>query len=125
MGVLLPISPLHNGATSWFFRAVTLNGAVLTSGHRTDTTSRLACRQATEGAEMQGSLMRGLLFGVAGSIIGFGMGVAAFGTAVSGAVVFGPIGFIIGWMFPSGSPVATAPLTSPMVAPEPAAGSMV
>ncbi len=69
--------------------------------------------------------MRGLMFGVAGSIIGFGMGVAAFGAAVNGAVVFGPIGFIIGWLVPSRSPVATTALTSPMAAPETAADCMV
>jgi hypothetical protein len=53
---------------------------------------------------MESSFVRGLVFGLAGCIVGLSMGVAAFGDAVNGAFVFGPIGFVIGWLLPWSRP---------------------
>lgn len=54
----------------------------------------------------QGRLTRGLICCALGSFIGLSTGVAALGGAVNGALVFGPIGFLIGWMMPT-PPVRT------------------
>lgn len=49
---------------------------------------------------LENNLARGLAFGALGYVIGLSTGVAALGSAVSGAFVFGPIGFVIGWLLP-------------------------
>lgn len=49
----------------------------------------------------QSRLTRGLICCALGSFIGLSTGVAALGGAVNGAVVFGPIGFLVGWMMPT------------------------
>lgn len=50
------------------------------------------------------------LIGFLGAIAGSVMGVAAFGSAENGAYVFGPIGFIVGWLLPVNSLEKTVPL---------------
>jgi hypothetical protein len=44
---------------------------------------------------------RAISLGLICAIVGSTTGVAAFGDAVNGAIVFGPIGFIVGWFLPS------------------------
>lgn len=49
---------------------------------------------------MSDRVVKSLLLGGFGAIVGSVMGVAAFGDAVNGAVVFGPIGLFFGWLLP-------------------------
>ena len=49
---------------------------------------------------MSDRVVRALLLGGLGVFVGSVMGVAAFGDAVNGSVVFGPIGLVIGWLLP-------------------------
>jgi hypothetical protein len=49
---------------------------------------------------MDSKLGRGLMVGACGAVVGLATGVAAFGDAVNGAVVFGPLGFLVGWLLP-------------------------
>ncbi|TGQ36513.1 hypothetical protein [Mesorhizobium sp. M00.F.Ca.ET.216.01.1.1] len=60
---------------------------------------------------MNNRLSRGLIFGGLGYFIGLSTGVAALGDAVSGAFVFGPIGFVIGWLMPAKWTSAETPPT--------------
>lgn len=50
---------------------------------------------------LQSRLTRSLLCGGLGCFIGISTGVVALGGGVNGAVVFGPIGFVIGWLMPT------------------------
>jgi hypothetical protein len=64
---------------------------------------------------MNNRLMNAILVGFLGAIIGLVMGIAAFGGAVNAAIVFGPVGFIIGWLLPvsaleKATPRETAPI---------------
>lgn len=77
----------------------------------------------------QSRLTRGLIYGGIGYAIGLSTGVAALGSAVSGAVVFGPIGFLIGWLMPGkgGAPespeIAPAPMAVAQATPDPVESS--
>lgn len=70
---------------------------------------------------MKSKLTRGLIFGGLGYLIGLSTGVAASGSAVSSAIVFGPIGFVIGWLLPARWTDADAPPTGPFPTPVEAA----
>lgn len=63
----------------------------------------------------QSRLTRGLILGGLGYLIGLSTGVAALGSAVSGAVVFGPIGFVIGWLLPAKWTDTEVPPTSSLL----------
>ncbi|RUU11017.1 hypothetical protein EOD08_32375 [Mesorhizobium sp. M6A.T.Ca.TU.002.02.2.1] len=57
------------------------------------------------------------MFGGLGCLIGFSTGVVALGGGVNGAIVFGPIGFVIGWLMPARWTDTGAPLTGPLLDP--------
>ncbi|RWP83477.1 MAG: hypothetical protein EOR11_23455 [Mesorhizobium sp.] len=57
------------------------------------------------------------MFGGLGSLIGFSTGVVAMGGGVNGAIVFGPIGFVIGWLTPAKSTGAEAPPANSLLDP--------
>ncbi len=59
---------------------------------------------------MNSRLLNAILIGFLGAIAGSVMGVVAFGGGENGAYVFGPIGFIVGWLLPVNSLQKTAPL---------------
>ncbi|MES0061463.1 hypothetical protein [Mesorhizobium sp. M0041] len=58
------------------------------------------------------------MFGGLGGLIGISTGVVALGGGVNGAIVFGPIGFVIGWLMPSKSTGTEAPPANPLLDPE-------
>lgn len=47
---------------------------------------------------MSRAFISALILGGLSTVVGATMGVAAMGTAVSGAVVFGPLGALVGWL---------------------------
>jgi hypothetical protein len=49
---------------------------------------------------MDNRLVRGLMVGACSAVVGLATGVAAFGGAVNGALVFGPLGFLVGCLLP-------------------------
>jgi hypothetical protein len=59
---------------------------------------------------MNSRLLNAILIGFLGAIAGSVMGVVAFGGGENGAYVFGPIGFILGWLLPVNSLQKTMPL---------------
>jgi hypothetical protein len=72
---------------------------------------------------MNSSLTRGLIFGGLGYFIGLSTGVVALGSGVSGTFVFGPIGFVIGWLMPANWTGAEAsPFGSLLAARQPSGG---
>lgn len=65
----------------------------------------------------QSRLTRGLMFGGLGYLVGFSTGVVALGGGVNGAIVFGPIGFVIGWLMPARWTDTEAPRTTSLLDP--------
>ena len=62
---------------------------------------------------MSKKLTQGLILGGLGYFIGLSTGVAALGSAISGAFVFGPIGFLVGWLMTSrDDDVSPAPMVA-------------
>lgn len=68
-------------------------------------------------------LTRGLLGGGLGCLIGLSTGVVALGGGVNGALVFGPIGFVIGWLMPGKGSAPQSPRAEAQQAPDPVESS--